>query len=164
MNPRTDRATGDSIGAPRPGGGLCKRLTHAMVWVLGIALLIHQPQAQAAEGDLILPTSDPIADPIVHSEALFFARKVTAWEHDGASWLWLQGDAGFALGVYGFSADAAIVPHRHRAKARPNHPAPVDLPGQRPTPARTRSGLGRGATPAGHGLDDRRRAGAQRPV
>lgn len=105
----TDSAQGDN--APRKKKHMRRwlRAGWAAVWVTALACLMAQPAAFADEGVLPAYTANPVPDPVVHSDAVFFARKVTAWEHDGASWLLLEGEAGFSLGVYGFSADAAVV-------------------------------------------------------
>lgn len=89
------------------------RIGLRVAWSVTLALLvvslIAEPRVHAAEGDVPAQQAGPLADPIVHSDAVFFARKVTGWEADGASWLLLEGDAGFSTGVYGFRADAAVI-------------------------------------------------------
>lgn len=109
MNQRTDRASGDT--APGKPNHIRRwlRAGWACVWVTMIACLMAQPSAFAADAGLPTFTANPAADPVVHSDAIFFARKITAWENDGASWMLLEGDAGFSIGVYGFGADNAVV-------------------------------------------------------
>lgn len=115
MNLRTQRASAAAATAPqtraraRRRTRLCLRVAWSVTIALGVVSFIAEPRVHAAEGDAPAKTVDPLADPIVHSDAVFFARKVTAWEVDGASWLLLEGDAGFSTGVYGFRADAAAV-------------------------------------------------------
>lgn len=74
-----------------------------------LLVLLLQPRALADQGALSPFSVDPAPDPIVHSDAIFYARKVQAWEEDGASWLLLEGDARFSVGVFGFEADRAVV-------------------------------------------------------
>ncbi|MEZ6190902.1 MAG: LPS assembly protein LptD [Phycisphaerales bacterium] len=115
MNLRKQRASAADATAPQARARVQRRnrLYLRAAWsvtiALGVVSFIAEPRVHAAEGDAPAKTVDPLADPIVHSDAVFFARKVTAWESDGASWLLLEGDAGFSTGVYGFRADAAAV-------------------------------------------------------
>ncbi len=77
---------------------------------LGVLCVSFMPaHAVTAAGGSVPSVTSPLADPVVGNDAVFFARKVTAWEQDGASYLLLEGDAGFSIGVYGFRADAAVV-------------------------------------------------------
>jgi len=108
MNTRTDHARGDRPTTPLRRKRTWLQVVQAvLIGVLGAALL-SQNHAGAAGG--LAPSVDsPLADPVVQSDAIFFARKMTAWEADGASYLLLEGDAGFSIGVYGFRADSAVV-------------------------------------------------------
>ncbi len=115
MNLRTQRASAGTgmvawtCAPARRRTRLCLRVAWSVALALLVASFIAEPRVHAAEGDAPTQQVDPLADPIVHSDAVFFARKVTAWESDGASWLLLEGDAGFSTGVYGFRAAAAAV-------------------------------------------------------
>lgn len=123
MNLRKERASAGTPTAPRPHARAQRRTRIGLrvAWSITLALasasFITEPRAHAAEGDAATQTADPLADPIVKNDAVFFARKVAAWESDGASWLLLEGDAGFTIGVYGFRADAAAV--RIETETRP---------------------------------------------
>lgn len=109
MNSRTDHARGDRPTIPwRHGRTWLQALQLVLIAVLSVGVISQNP-AGAADGDLTPRVDSPLADPVVHSDAMFFARKMTAWQEDGVSYLLLEGDAGFSIGVYGFRADAAVV-------------------------------------------------------
>lgn len=109
MNTRTDHTRGDTQTAPwrRKRVGL-QVAQLAVIALLGV-LLINQNPAGAADGEVAPSVSSPLADPVVHHDAAFFAQKVSAWKDGDTSMLLLEGDAGFSIGVYGFRADAAVV-------------------------------------------------------
>jgi hypothetical protein len=110
MDHPTDPVPGGHTAASRRA--LRRRLRDAWVGacaVLLLAALMAQPTALAAEGEPPKFNLNPVADPVVRADAVFFARKVTAWRQGQTSWLLLEGDAGFSVGVYGFSAAAAAV-------------------------------------------------------
>ena len=107
MKQRTDRDSADS--ANTTGRWRWINVAWAMLWLVMLTCLMAQPHVFADQGTLPQFIADPAPDPLVHSDAVFFARKVDVWEQDGASWLLLEGDARFSIGVYGFKADAAVV-------------------------------------------------------
>ncbi len=88
------------------------RWVHAVwtvLWVSMLAVLMAQPMVFADVTASPGFIAHPAPDPIVRNDAVLFARRVHAWQQDGASWLLLEGDAGFSIGVYGFEADTAVV-------------------------------------------------------
>lgn len=57
-----------------------------------------------------VPRSElPLADPVIDSQVEFKSRRATAWEQDGAKWLYLEGDTTLAVGTYGFRGERATV-------------------------------------------------------
>lgn len=109
MHTRTDHARGDRPTTPWPRTRTWLQVVQAVLIALLAVGLFSQNHAGAADGQVTPSVDSPLADPVVHSDAVFFARKMTAWESDGAQYLLLEGDAGFSIGVYGFRADAAVV-------------------------------------------------------
>ncbi len=108
MDQRTDRVLGDYAPRVRKTHRYLQALC-ACICVLLLGGMFMQSTVHAADGDVSTAISNPIADPIVHGEAVFFARKVSAWKQGDEQWLLLEGDAGFSIGVYGFRADNAVV-------------------------------------------------------
>jgi len=119
MNTPTDRTSGDPVQPPVPAPWRCAHAWLTPGWAALVLLCLWQlmspPSAVASDEDAgLLPSvSSPLADPVVHGDAVFFARKVTAWHSGGASgdaaFMLLEGDVRFSLGVYGFHADRAVV-------------------------------------------------------
>jgi lipopolysaccharide export system protein LptA len=108
MKIRTDHTWGDTKRTP------CRRMCalFQLGWAVALAALsvpLMSAHTVTAAGGVAPNVASPLADPVVGSDAVFFARKVTAWEEDGTSYLLLEGDAGFSIGVYGFRADTAVV-------------------------------------------------------
>lgn len=61
----------------------------------------HDTGAPSADGSL--------ADPVVSADAVFGARRVTAWRDGASRYLLLDEDAAFDLGLYRFRAQRAVV-------------------------------------------------------
>jgi len=75
------------------------------------AAAFAQPAGESA-GPAPVPApaaDDPLARPLVDAPAEFAATRASAWEADGARYLLLEGDARFAVGVFGFRGDRAVV-------------------------------------------------------
>ncbi len=109
MNSRTDHARGDRPMTPWRRKRTWLQVGQVvLIAVLGVGVF-SQSRAGAADGQTTPSVHSPLADPVVHSDAVFFARKMTAWQEGDASYLLLEGDAGFSIGVYGFRADTAVV-------------------------------------------------------
>lgn len=81
-------------------------------WMCGVAVLLGAWLTGVAAGQAVEPPSvdSPFAEPlIVESSATLHARRATSWS-DGreVTYVLLEGDARFAIGAYGFTADTAM--------------------------------------------------------
>ena len=74
-------------------------------WILLPLLLSSAGLALATE----TPHGGAFDPPVVDADAAFAARRARVWSDVGGQYVLLHGDVTFAIGNYGFTADAAMV-------------------------------------------------------
>ena len=54
------------------------------------------------------PRGMPLADPVLHKDAVLEAGRTTVWQEQGKQWLLLEGNVQIQMGAYGFRAQRAV--------------------------------------------------------
>ncbi len=113
------RGLAPSHERPVPAGA---RRRHVVLTVLCTLLVLwpgyseFEPAARAqesasrdpAQAAVAPPRGMPLADPVLHKDAVLEAGRTTVWQEQGMQWLLLEGNVQIQMGAYGFRAQRAV--------------------------------------------------------